>query len=136
MAPAQLRFRAALTDGTIMLLGCGICIGMYVYAGGTFAMDKHVLPFFALSLLTVPLFYKLVWTFAGRDSIGMQRLGLRLVDFDGNVPSKQKRYVRLFGSLVSLLAAGIGLVWAFVDEDTLTWHDHMSNTFPTLAVDE
>jgi uncharacterized RDD family membrane protein YckC len=136
VAPAQLRFRAAMTDGIIMLLGCAICIGMYVYAGGTFPPDKHVLPFFALSLLTVPLFYKLVWTFAGRDSIGMQKLGLRLVDFDGNVPSKQKRYIRLFGSLVSLLAAGIGLVWTFVDEDTLAWHDHMSNTFPTFALDE
>jgi uncharacterized RDD family membrane protein YckC len=136
VAPAELRIKAALTDGLIMLAGCVICLAMYLYAGGTIASDKHIAPFFVLSMLTIPLLYKLVWTFAGQDSIGMQRLGLRLVDFDGNVPSKQKRYLRLFGSLVSLLAAGIGLIWTFVDEDTLTWHDHMSNTFPTPVSQE
>jgi uncharacterized RDD family membrane protein YckC len=133
VAPAQLRFRAAVVDGLIALAGCAICLVMYFYVGGSISIDKHVLPFFLLSLFTVPLLYKLIWTFAGRDSIGMQQLGLRLVDFDGNIPSKGKRYVRLFGSLVSFLAAGIGLVWTFVDEDTLAWHDHMSNTFPTVV---
>jgi hypothetical protein len=24
-------------------------------------------------------------------------------------------------------------VWALVDEESLTWHDHISKTFPTLA---
>jgi hypothetical protein len=27
----------------------------------------------------------------------------------------------------------MGLIWALVDEDSLTWHDHISSTFPTLA---
>ena len=33
----------------------------------------------------------------------------------------------------SLLSAcpGLGLVWALVDEENLTWHDHISKTFPT-----
>jgi uncharacterized RDD family membrane protein YckC len=135
VAPAELRIKAALTDGLIMLAGCFICLAFYLYVGGTIATDKHIAPFLVLSLLTIPLVYKLVWVFAGQDSIGMQRLGLRLVDFDGNVPSKKKRYLRLFGSLISLLAAGIGLIWTFVDEDALTWHDHMSNTFPTPVSD-
>ena len=26
---------------------------------------------------------------------------------------------------------GLGLVWALVDEENLTWHDHISKTFPT-----
>jgi uncharacterized RDD family membrane protein YckC len=65
----------------------------------------------------------------------MQMAGLRLVDFDGNPPSQERRYQRVFGSVISLLAAGIGLVWALVDEDSLTWHDHMSNTFPTIAAE-
>jgi uncharacterized RDD family membrane protein YckC len=108
---------------------------MFYYAGGVISLDRHTLPFLLIALATVPLFYKLLWVFAGRDSLGMQRAGLRLVDFDGNPPSQQRRYARLFGGFVSLLAAGIGLVWAFVDEDSLTWHDHISSTFPTFAND-
>lgn len=136
VAPAQLRFKAALVDGAIVLAGCAVCVAFYLYVGGQVLLDKHVLPFLLMSLLTVPLVYKLLWSYAGQDSIGMQRLGLRLVDFDGNVPSRQKRYLRMFGSLISLLAAGIGVLWTFVDEDTLTWHDHISNTFPTVVSED
>jgi hypothetical protein len=32
---------------------------------------------------------------------------------------------------LSLAAGGLGLLWALVDEETLTWHDHISKTFPT-----
>jgi uncharacterized RDD family membrane protein YckC len=96
-------------------------------------VDKHVLPFFALAFMTVPLFYKLLWAFAGSDTAGMRCAGLRLVDFDGNPPSRSHRYQRVLGSVLSLLAAGIGLVWSLVDEDSLTWHDHISSSFPTLA---
>jgi uncharacterized RDD family membrane protein YckC len=65
----------------------------------------------------------------------MQRVGVRLVDFDGNPPSQKRRYQRLFGSILSFLAAGVGLIWALVDEDSLTWHDHISATFPTIDSD-
>src|SRR6202041_3046551 len=32
---------------------------------------------------------------------------------------------------VFFLSGGLGLVWALVDEENLTWHDHISKTFPT-----
>jgi uncharacterized RDD family membrane protein YckC len=62
----------------------------------------------------------------------MQCAGIRLIDFDGNPPSQERRYHRLLGSLLSILAAGVGLIWALVDIDKLTWHDHISSTFPTV----
>ncbi len=34
-------------------------------------------------------------------------------------------------AFLSLMAGGIGLLWGLVDEETLTWHDHISKTFPT-----
>jgi uncharacterized RDD family membrane protein YckC len=63
----------------------------------------------------------------------MCAMGLRLVDFYGNPPSRALRYQRALASFISFLAAGIGLIWALVDEDALTWHDHMSSTFPTMS---
>jgi uncharacterized RDD family membrane protein YckC len=106
---------------------------MFVYEGGQLMLDKHVLPFLVTALVTVPLSYKLLWTAAGRDTVGMQRAGLCLVDFDGNPPSLSRRYQRLLGSTLGLLAAGIGMIWSLVDEDRLTWHDHTSGTFPTIV---
>jgi uncharacterized RDD family membrane protein YckC len=63
----------------------------------------------------------------------MRCAGLRLVDFDGNPPSPGRRYQRLVGSILSVLAGGMGLIWALVDEERLTWHDHISSTFPTIV---
>jgi uncharacterized RDD family membrane protein YckC len=133
VAPSTLRVEAALIDAALILLGCSFGAAIFGFQGGKFVFDRHILPSFALALITVPFIYKLLWTFAGRDTIGMSCAGLCLVDFDGNPPSQERRYQRLFGGLISSFAAGIGLVWALVDEDGLTWHDHISSTFPTIA---
>jgi uncharacterized RDD family membrane protein YckC len=133
VAPVLLRCEAALVDGLLMLSPGLAGLALFLYEGGHLSFDKHVAPFWLIAVLTVPVLYKLLWTVAGRDTIGMSLAGLRLVDFDGNPPSRERRYQRLLGGFISTLAAGIGLIWALVDEDGLTWHDHMSSTFPTIA---
>lgn len=133
VATAAVRVHAALVDALIIALGCSLGIGMFLYVGGRVSSDKHLLPFAAAALFTVPLLYKLLWAFAGQDSFGTKLVGLELVDFDGRPPTKARRFQRLFSSCLSILAAGVGMVWALVDEDKLTWHDHMSGTFPTFS---
>jgi len=133
VAPAMLRAQAATIDVLVMVSGCVFGAALFLFEGGRLPADKHLWPFLLAALITVPIVYKLLWVFAGRDSLGLQATGLSLVDFDGNPPSSQRRYHRLLGSFISFLAAGIGLVWALVDEDSLTWHDHISGTFPTIS---
>lgn len=133
VATAAIRLQAALLDTLLIACGSAIGLGLFFYVGGQLTANKHVLPFLAAALLTVPLFYKLLWAFAGQDTPGARMSGLELVDFDGRRPSRARRYQRLFGSVISLLAAGIGIIWALVDEDKLTWHDHISGTFPTFS---
>ncbi len=133
VAPNSLRIQAATIDGLLMLAGMALILAGFAYVGGLEALDKHSIPFLIAALITVPIFYKAMWAFMNRDSYGTKAAGLIIVDFDGNPPSQSRRYHRLLGSFVSVLAAGIGLVWALVDEDSLTWHDHISSTFPTVA---
>jgi uncharacterized RDD family membrane protein YckC len=132
VAPNILRMEAALVDGLLMAVGCLVAAATFRFLAGPIALDKHALPFVSVVLVTIPFLYKLLWAFTGSDSVGMRVAGLRLVDFDGNPPSRERRYQRMFGSIISLMAAGMGLIWAIVDEDALTWHDHMSSTFPTI----
>jgi uncharacterized RDD family membrane protein YckC len=136
VAPVALRMQAASVDALIIAAGSGLGVALFRLLGGQLYLDKHVAPFFALAILTVPLFYELLWTVAGRDTTGMRVAGLQLVDFDGNAPSPARRYQRLCGTALSLLAAGIGMIWALVDEDGLTWHDHISSTFPTVVSED
>ena len=133
VAPTSLRMEAGMIDGLLMAIGAGFGLGIFRYFDGQISLEKHSLLFLAFALITIPLFYKLLWTFAGMDTIGMRKAGLRLVDFDGNPPSHERRYQRLLGSMISMLAGGLGLIWVFVDQDCLTWHDHISSTFPTIS---
>ncbi len=133
VAPALLRLEATLIDGALMAIPCLIGLAFLLYLHGAISFSKQTVPFLLMAVATVPMLYKLLWCFAGCDTIGMRKAGLQLVDFDGNPPSQKRRYLRSFGSILSFLAAGIGLIWSLVDEDRLTWHDHISGTFPTIA---
>jgi uncharacterized RDD family membrane protein YckC len=133
VAPTTLRMEAGMIDGLLMAIGAAFGLAMFRYFDGQISLEKHSLFFLALALITIPLFYKLLWTFAGIDTIGMRKAGLRLVDFDGNPPSPERRYQRVLGSMISVLAGGLGLIWVFLDQDCLTWHDHISSTFPTIS---
>lgn len=83
-------------------------------------------------LLLVWLLYQLLWCAANLDTAGMRWLRLRCVDFNGCLlAGPRQRLVRLGMTCLGTLAAGLGLVWALVDEDGLAWQDHVSKTFPT-----
>jgi uncharacterized RDD family membrane protein YckC len=100
-------------------------------AGGKLAFSPKTLPVLVVVVAAFVIFYEILWCLAGGDSAGMRWARLTLVDFDGQRPHRKQRFYRLASGVLSLLAAGIGLLWALVDEETLTWHDHISKTFPT-----
>jgi uncharacterized RDD family membrane protein YckC len=62
----------------------------------------------------------------------MRWTGLRLIDFDGFPADRRARSLRAISACLSFCAGGLGLLWALADEEKLTWHDHMSKTFPTV----
>jgi len=40
--------------------------------------------------------------------------------------------LRFAATWLSFCSGGLGLLWAVADEENLTWHDHISKTFPTI----
>ena len=132
VAPPALRVTAATIDGLMILLGSTVFLGIFRLATGALPLDHQALIAYAAGVFCVALSYKLVWCFANQDSCGMVAARLRLIDLDGNVPNRQRRLWRTAGSLLSLGAAGLGLIWTFADPDGLAWHDQISGTFPTF----
>jgi uncharacterized RDD family membrane protein YckC len=130
--PAQ-RAMAAGLDGVMVLLGTALFLTVALAVGVDFGIVGNLLILPAAMAAVVVVLYRGLWCLVNRDTPGMRFAGLRLVDFDGRTPRRQRRIVRQFAGLLSLLSAGVGLVWALVDEESLTWHDHISKTFPTTA---
>lgn len=129
------RALASVIDISLILFSIALFAGIFAYGGGEFdfgPMENKVV--FGSLLVLLPMIYKLFWAAAGADTPGAQYLGLRLTDFDGRRPKARERVHRVFASALSSLAAGIGLLWVFLDEESLSWQDHISGTF--LTADE
>lgn len=81
-----------------------------------------------LALWAVTGVYAVVSWRRGGQTLGMRPWRLRVTAVDGtsaSVPALIRRYA--MGS-VSLLLAGAGFWWAWLDHDRLTWHDRASGT--------
>jgi uncharacterized RDD family membrane protein YckC len=128
--PTQ-RAVAAAIDMAVPLVGFAIFMTTFHMVSDGIVLTARTLPFFGATLALITLFYRVLFCIGNADTIGLQWAGLRLLNFDGHRPERRQRFRRLIGGAISAISLTIGLLWALVDEEHLTWHDYMSNTFPT-----
>jgi uncharacterized RDD family membrane protein YckC len=129
--PAHRAVAAAL-DLALSLIAFAVFLGTFWLCGGEFVLSKATLPVYVGAYVLLAMFHHLLWVLASGDTPGMQWTQLRLVNFDGFPAERRERFTRYLGACLSFAAAGLGLMWALVDEESLTWQDHISKTFPTL----
>ena len=132
VATPRHRAIAAALDGGMIFIGFGVFLFTFHLMGGMFRLNRQTFPFFIGVFGTLVMFYGMLWIWADRETLGMRWTGLRLIDFDGFPADRRDRVRRFLGAFLSCGAGAIGLLWALVDEEKLTWHDHMSKTFPTI----
>ena len=121
---------AAAVDTGMILIAFGCFLAVFQFGGGQFTLDKQSGFIFGLAFALIAMFYGLVWVLGGRDSVGKRATALRVINFDGFPPDDLQRLMRYVGGCLSWAALGLGVLWALVDEENLTWHDHISKTFP------
>ena len=121
---------AAGLDLAMILLAYGLFLVTFYLCGGELEVDKVSLLLIVGVLPILACAYGLMWALAGRETAGMRWAGLRLSTFDGFRPDRDQRMVRFVGSCLTLGTVA-GLLWTFADEESLTWPDHMSGTYPT-----
>lgn len=149
------RLIAASVDLSMIFIALSLVFGVVYFYGGTEFLDSarnfrltppvpgadgkipppyNLLPIaiglFAVLIVTL---YELVWALADMDSPGTRWAHLRVVDFSSTDPTVSQRLLRSASSWLSILAAGLGVLWIFVDQEKLAWHDHISKTFLTPA---
>jgi len=125
------RALAAALDAALIVSAIALFAVTFYLAGGQIVLNTRTTPVFLAAAAGIMIFYRVLWCCALGDSPGMQWAQLALINFDGQRPTRKQRFTRTMFGFLSLAAAGLGLLWATVDEETLTWHDHISKTFPT-----
>ena len=126
------RFVATAIDGVFVIFGFGLLLTFFEVLGGRFGSGKIFWAVLAAVFALVALFYGLIWAIAGRETAGMRLTDLQLITFDGFEVDARTRALRFAAACLSFCSGGLGLLWAVADEENLTWHDHISKTFPTV----
>jgi uncharacterized RDD family membrane protein YckC len=122
-------------DFSIVVMAIGVFLLTFHFCGGEFQkINMGIGLGFGGAFLCIALFYGLLWVLAGSETAGERWTGLRLINFDGSPVDRRERAIRFAAACLSLCSAGLGLLWSLADEESLTWHDHMSKTFPTIRV--
>jgi uncharacterized RDD family membrane protein YckC len=125
------RRRAAMLDLGLLLFSYGGMLALFTVLGGRVGFNKLDL---AVVGATFALFYAqyfALFTIFGGSTPGMMLRGLRVVSFDGGMPTSRQMVWRSFGYLISAGMCFLGFVWALWDDDQLCWHDRISHTYLT-----
>jgi uncharacterized RDD family membrane protein YckC len=123
---------ASAIDGAVILIGFGVLLGTFSLLGGSFGSGRMLWIGLGPALTLVAMLYGLIWAIAGRETAGMRFTDLHLITFDGFPLDARSRALRFASAWLSFCSGGLGLLWAVADEENLTWHDHISKTFPTI----
>ena len=122
---------AALFDAAFLLFSFGGMLALFTTLGGR--LDFNRLDAMVTGA-TLGLFYAqyfALFTIFGGSTPGMMLRRIRVVSFDGSVPTSRQMAWRSFGYLISAATCFLGFLWALWDEDDLCWQDRISQTYLT-----
>jgi len=125
------RWRAGRIDAAILLLAYAGFLALFGLLGGHFGFRKVDAAVCVATLVLFHAQYFALFTLCGGSTPGMRIRGLRVATFDGAPPRLGQLLWRSFGYLVSGGTVLLGFLWALWDEDHLTWHDRISQTYVT-----
>lgn len=133
-APLPYRIVAGLVDMLVVLFASlGFAVAFVTFAD-RLPQPRMTLLFGLMVFGALWLVYQYLFLAYASGTPGMQLAQLELCTFTGEpVPLRLRRW-RAMASMLSAFALGLGFAWAFVDEDTLGWHDRMTQTHVRRAV--
>ena len=123
------RRMAAVIDVVCLLFAYGGFLALFGSLGGQFTLSKLSAAVYAATLAIVYLQYFALFTVFGGTTPGMMFRGLQVASFSGDQPSPRQMLLRVAGYVLSAGTFLMGFLWAWWDEDTLTWHDRLSRTY-------
>ena len=120
---------AALIDTICLLFAYGGFLTLFNSVGGQFTLSKLSAAVYAATFAIVYLQYFALFTVFGGTTPGMMFRGLQVASFSGEPATPRQMLLRSAGYALSAGTFFLGFLWAWWDEDALTWHDRVSRTY-------
>ena len=134
---ADLRERrlAGIVDAAILGVTCAGFFLLFKALGGEFSFSRFGIASCLASVYLVYAQYFVLFTVFTGVTPGMMLRGLEVLTLDGHAPATRHLLWRSFGYLISAAAVFLGFLWAWWDDDHLTWQDRISQTYVTPATE-
>jgi len=118
------------------LMDCALVLSAFLLFWAVFAICSTNLPHGRIALIGASailfamwLLYQLLFFTLTDATPGMRYAQIALCTFDDENPSRAQLRGRIAALLLSALPLGLGFLWAVFDEDTLGWHDRITQTY-------
>jgi len=135
VASLRERRRAAVVDVALLLFSYGGMLALFWALGGRIGFNKLDVVVTCATLVLFYAQYFALFTVFGGSTPGMMLRRLRVLSFDGSMPTSRQMVWRSFGYLASAGTCFLGFLWALWDEDHLCWQDRISRTYLTPIED-
>ena len=123
------RRRALLIDAGCLAFAYGGFLALFGSLGGHFTLSKLSATVCFFTFAFVYLQYFGLFTIFGGSTPGMMVAGLQVASFTSDVPTPRQYLLRAAGYVLSAGTCFLGFLWVLWDEDGLTWHDRLSQTY-------
>lgn len=128
-APVAQRIFAAAIDGVIVSMGC-VLFG-FIFWKMTAIQPPRIQILGIAAGLAMVLWgaYQYLLVVHSGSTPGLRLARLELARFDGSPAGRRVRRWRVVASFLSAASLGMGYAWVFLDEDSLCWHDRITQTY-------
>jgi uncharacterized RDD family membrane protein YckC len=124
-----------MLDIALLLFSYGGMLALFWALGGRIGFNRLDVVVTCATLVLFYAQYFALFTIFGGSTPGMMLCRLRVLSFDGSMPTSRQMVWRSFGYLVSAGTCFLGFLWALWDEDHLCWQDRISRTYLTPIED-
>jgi uncharacterized RDD family membrane protein YckC len=120
---------AALIDGALTLSAFLLFYLVFILCTTSLPHGRVALIGACVTLFAMWLLYQLLFFTLTDATPGMHYAKIALCTFNDDNPSRSALRARIAALLLSALPLGLGFLWVVFDEDSLGWHDRITQTY-------
>jgi uncharacterized RDD family membrane protein YckC len=137
-ASFELRLMAGIVDGCIISAGLLAFVAVFAWIAGPLPVGpltlqniaiQNTLIGAAIALVSLIVLYQLLFFTFSDATPGMRYARIGLCTLDDENPTRVAMRRRILALAVSAAPLGIGILWAWLDSDRLSWHDRLSRMY-------
>lgn len=135
VAPISLRLMSAAVDGCLVLAAflvftsAAVMTASYFNPGGISMTASTAAISAGGAIVLLGLLYQLLFFTYSNCTPGMRYARIGLCTFSDENPSRSAMRRRIFALALSSASLGLGVLWAWLDDERLGWHDRISRIY-------